>query len=156
MFDCPLAPVRPALVDWITDMACTHAVTLNIDRELSEARLRQIYSTFCLNLDRKILGRRSVTKMNAALRLRGFAFPENLMTNAHLHCALDLTALATKVGCEDQLAFAILSTWHQATRGAGTVFVRPINNPTAWAKYISKFADRRDPKYFLTEDFHRA
>ena len=73
MFDCPLAPVRPALVDWITDMACTHAVTLNTDRELSEARLRQIYSTFCLNLDRKILGRRSVTKMNAALRLRGLA-----------------------------------------------------------------------------------
>jgi hypothetical protein len=139
---------RLALIDWVADGNYTHALTLNTDRELSPARLKEIFSNFCHRFDRAVLRHRNMKTMPRELRLRAIAFPENLATNAHLHALADLTASVGILGERQALELARTS-WLQSTRGAGS-FHWAAAPDRGWAGYATK---RYNGTYYLAADF---
>ena len=154
MANNPPPYTRQAFAEWATNRS-THAVTLNADRELTERRMREIFGTFCHNADRLILRRRNVRNVPGDQRLFGIAYPENLGTNAHLHCAFDFAALVNLVGDGKSLEHKVELLWNAAAHRAGTVCVKPLTS-AGWAYYASKSAHRHDPLYFLPADYHRS
>jgi hypothetical protein len=145
------ASLRRAHIDLLSDGRFTHAVTLNADRELAAARLRSIFGTFCMNVDRAIHSKQRVSKIPSHQRFLAIAWPENLDTNAHLHVAADLSAFAAHG--RDADARALESIWHKATHGAGSVHVKRMTTQ-GWAAYMTKKANWSDPVYFISTDFH--
>ena len=53
---------RASIVDWAANDNYTHAITLNTDRELSLARIKDICSTFCHQFDKQVHGQRNMRR----------------------------------------------------------------------------------------------
>jgi hypothetical protein len=138
-----------ALRSWMAKDKYTHALTLNSDRELSLAQIKKILSCFCKILDQRALDIRNLKLVPPDLRLRLIAFPENLTTNAHLHCFADFTAAKYCLGDETTLEAVVREAWHRANRGAGSIHLVP-DPDYGWAKYITKSNFR---KFFLSSEF---
>lgn len=141
---------RASIVDWAANGNYTHSITLNTDRELSLARIKDICSTFCHEFDRKVYGKRNMRCCPTDLRMRGIFFPENLATNAHLHGAVDLSAAMRIFGNDWRLEQEIRRAWLKATQGAGSVAIQPAPD-AGWFAYCTK---RWDGTYFVAADFH--
>lgn len=141
---------RASIVEWVANDNYTHAITLNTDRELSLTRFKDICSTFCHELDRKVWGKRNMRRCPIELRMRGIFFPENLATNAHLHGGVDLSAAMRVFGNDWRMAQEIRRAWLTATKGAGSVDIK-LNPDAGWFAYCTK---RSDGTYFLAADFH--
>lgn len=141
---------RETIVNWVANDNYTHAITLNTDRELSLSRIKDICSTFCHLFDKQVHGMRNMRNFPLELRMRGIFFPENLLTNAHMHGAVDLSAAQRVLGNEWRLEQAVRRAWLTATRGAGSVELKPEPD-SRWAEYSTK---RSDGTYFLAADFH--
>lgn len=141
---------RAAIVDWAANDNYTHAITLNTDRELTLTRVKDICSTFCHHLDKRVHNVRNARSIPRHLRVGGIFFPENLSTNAHLHGALDLSAAMAVFGDGWRLEEAVRRSWKTATRGAGSIDMQaePDNN---WFGYCTK---RGYDNFFLAADFH--
>jgi hypothetical protein len=146
--------LRPHYAQFFEDQGYTHFLTLNSERALSIRKIRSIFSTFCFEVDRKILGAVRVTKRLSNERLRAVAFPEHLETNAHLHCLVDLTPLITKFPDEDQCEIFLQNLWRRVSRTQGSLDLQPRTSAGA-ASYSLKASNRKDPTYFLSSDFHR-
>lgn len=142
--------VRRGMIELIENQAYTHALTLNTDRELSIARIKSIFGTFCAKVDRLAHGRQRVGNIPASMRFKAIAFPEHLSTNAHLHALADLSLLK---GDEASLRQAVHRCWLQSTRRAGSVDVQPLTS-NGFAFYATKEACSSDPTYFLASEFH--
>lgn len=145
------AALRRAHIRFLSSDLFPHAVTLNADRELSVARLRSIFGTFCMNVDRVTHSKQRVDKIPSHQRFLAVAWPENLTTNAHLHVAADLRAFEARVRRAD--APTLEQIWHKASRKAGSVYVTQMTTQ-GWAAYMTKKAERSDPLYFISTDFH--
>ena len=145
--------VRRGLLQLINDQPYTHALTLNTDRELSLRRIRGVFGTFCMKLDREILGTQRPASLPASLRLNAIAFPEHLGTNAHLHVLADFSALMTLWPYQCYAFDLIRCCWLQSTRGAGSIDVKPLRD-NGYSRYALKNALGRDPVFFLARDFH--
>ncbi len=141
---------RASIVDWAANDNYTHAITLNTDRELSLARIKDICSTFCHQFDKQVHGQRNMRRFPLDLRMRGIFFPENLSTNAHLHGAVDLSAAMQVVGNDWRLEQEVRRAWKKATRGAGSVDLKPELD-SGWFGYCTK---RGHDDHFFAADFH--
>ncbi|MEO1969553.1 MAG: hypothetical protein ABGW87_12680 [Sphingomonadaceae bacterium] len=141
---------RNALIDWSARDGYTHAITLNTDRELSLSRLKDICGTFCHLFDKRVHGIRNMGRFPIELRLRAILFPENLLTNAHLHGFADFAAALDVLRSELQLEEVVRGAWLTATRGAGSIYMEPEPD-SGWARYATKKYDRT---FFLAADFH--
>lgn len=145
--------LRSELCAWINDQEFTHALTLNSDRELSARRISGIFGTFCLKVDRAVLGRNAQSILSEH-RFRAVAFPENLQTNAHLHVAADLAELRAQ--CENRpgsMDETLRRLWLQSTRGAGSIDIKEIRG-VGWSSYMSKGFTRLDSLYFHSSQYH--
>lgn len=141
---------RASIVDWAANDNYTHSITLNTDRELSPQRMKDICSTFCHLFDKQVHGMRNMSRFPNNLRMRGIFFPENLSTNAHLHGAVDFSAAMQVLGNEWRLQQEVLRAWLKATRGAGSVDLKPQVD-AGWVSYCTK---RFCGTYFFAADFH--
>lgn len=141
---------RASIIDWAANDNYTHSITLNTDRELSLHRIKDICSTFCHLFDKQVHKKRSLVGFPPALRMRGIFFPENLSTNAHLHGAVDLSAAMGLVGNDWRLEKEVRRAWKRATRGAGSVDLKPEPD-SGWFSYCTK---RGHDDYFFAADFH--
>lgn len=141
---------RASIVDWAANDNYTHSITLNTDRELSLARIKDICSTFCHQFDKQVHRQRNMRRFPLDLRMRGIFFPENLSTNAHLHGAVDLSAAMRIVGNDWRLKEEVRRAWLKATRGAGSIKLDPTPD-SGWLGYCTK---RYDGTYFFAADFH--
>lgn len=141
---------RASIVEWAANDNYTHAITLNTDRELSLPRLKDICSTFCHELDRAVYGKRNMRRFPVDLRMRAIFFPENLSTNAHLHGVVDFSPAMQVFGNDTTMALQVERAWLKATRGAGSVFIKPRPD-SGWIEYCTK---RYDGSYFFAADFH--
>ena len=141
---------RATVVDWAANDRYTHSITLNTDRELTFARLKNICSTFCHLFDKRVLGYRNMRQSPLDLRMRGIFFPENLSTNAHLHGAVDLSAAMQFFGGDGRLEREVHRAWKKATRGAGSVKLDKAPDG-GWFRYCTK---RNYEDYFFAADFH--
>ena len=141
---------RASIVDWAANDNYTHSITLNTDRELTLARIKDICSTFCHQFDKRVHGQRSMRGFPHHLRMRGIFFPENLSTNAHLHGAVDLSAAMQIVGSDWRLEQELQRAWKKATRGAGSVDLTPEPD-CGWFGYCTK---RGHDDHFFAADFH--
>ncbi|MFO6448235.1 hypothetical protein ACLBKU_13955 [Erythrobacter sp. NE805] len=140
---------RDALVDWMGDQPFTHALTLNTERELSSARMRQIFSSFCHQFDKSILGSRNVRSLPTSMRLHAIAFPENLLTNAHVHVFADLGPAISAIGNEREVLERGRCCWLESTKGAGSFHNEP-DPDRGWGYYITK---RYNGDFYLAADF---
>lgn len=141
---------RSTIVNWAANDNYTHAITLNTDRELTLSRIKDICSTFCHQFDKRVHGRRNMRRFPLDLRMRGIFFPENLLANAHLHGAVDLSAAMRTIGNDWLLKEAVRQSWLMATRGAGSVEM--VSEPDAgWFGYCTK---RGHEDFFLAAEFH--
>lgn len=142
--------VRRGLIELIAQVGCTHAITLNSDRAMSKARIKQCFGTFCAEMDREIFGKARVRTIPSGQRFKAFAVPEHLDTNAHLHAHADLSPfIARRLDFER----AIYRCWMRSNRAAGSVHVQIIRDDGS-ASYSLKEARSNDPTYFLSSDFH--
>lgn len=141
---------RAAIMDWAANDNYTHSITLNSDRDLSLARIKDICSTFCHQFDKQVHGKRNMRSLPVNLRMRGIFFPENLSTNAHLHGAVDLSAAMQVVGNGWRLEQEVRRAWKKATRGAGSVDLKPELD-SGWLSYCTK---RGHEDHFFAADFH--
>lgn len=145
--------LRKGMLDFISQRPYTHGLTLNADRELTASKLGSIFATFCVKIDRKILGRQRVRNIASADRFQAIAFPEHLSTNAHLHCLADLSRLLAVCGTDAWMERTIRDYWLQSTHGAGSVDVQRLYSD-GFGEYAMKHADMSDPVYFLSCHFH--
>jgi len=141
---------RESIVDWASNDNYTHAITLNTDRELSLPRLKDICSTFCHQFDKQVHGRRNMRRFPNDLRMRAIFFPENLSTNAHVHGLVDFSPAFQVLGNEWRLKQQVRRFWLTATRGAGSMDLKP-GPDSGWVSYCTK---RYDGTYFFAADFH--
>lgn len=141
---------RAAIIAWAANDNYTHAITLNTDRELSLARIKDICSTFCHQFDKEVHGQRNMRCFPLDLRMRGIFFPESLSTNAHLHGAVDLSAALRVFGNGWRLEQEVRRAWLKATRGAGSVDLKSQLD-SGWFSYCTK---RGHDDHFFAADFH--
>lgn len=113
--------IREGIFELIASQPFTHCITLNSDRELSLPRLRGIFGTFCVKIDRQIHVRDHVRNLPIGDRLNAIAFPEHLATNAHLHVLANLAPLEARHPQPQALTECIRRCWLQSSRGAGSV-----------------------------------
>jgi hypothetical protein len=132
-----------------------HALTLNTDRELSAQRMGSIFSTFCLNVDRTIHGRKNVHAIQSCDRLQAIAFPEHLNSNAHLHVAADLTPYLVRFPGVHSATNWLAHLWRRSSRNAGSIYFAAVCDH-GWGEYITKAIRSSDPTYYLSIDFHRS
>lgn len=145
--------LRNAVIGMLSDRRFTHAVTLNTDRELSASRLRDIFKTFCMNIDRRAHAKQNVRNIPSSERLLAIAFPENLATNAHLHAVADFSRLVQQTASHQELEEVIARTWTKATRESGSAFLSPQPD-SGWSRYITKMSRWPEPLYWISTDFH--
>lgn len=130
---------RAAIIDWMTGGGFTHAFTLNTERELTLARLNDIFASFCHRYDKLVLGR-NLKQADKNERLRAIAFPEKLSSNAHLHAVVDIGPAIAILGSEEQAIQLAAMCWRKATRGSGSLW--PEAEPdSGWGRYITKCFD---------------
>lgn len=83
---------RYGLVEWSTSPEFTHALHLAPNRhDISFHNLTRLFSRFCLEVDRYMLGTKHVHLRNSHDRLHMIAMPEKLETNPHLHGFADFS-----------------------------------------------------------------
>lgn len=152
----PLAKERAALIEWIVDMKCTHAITLNTNRDLSIAHLRMMFGQFCKRVDELRFGVSHVARKASFIRFDAIAFVEHPDNRPHLHVAarLDWMWLGRPFGADDErdLDWA----WRNIVRGAGSTCIKEmgVEHPVeGWGRYITKDY-RPGADYFLSKDFH--
>lgn len=155
MLDTAFHPyaIRRGLIQLINSQPNTHGLTLNSDRPLSVSRIKSIFSTFCVKLDREIHGTQRVKNIPSADRLNAIAFPEHLETNAHLHALADLSHFDGHGFGNIGLERLLRNCWLQSTHGAGSVDVQRLTSD-GYAWYATKATNLIDPTYFLSSDFH--
>ena len=69
--------LRRAHIDFLANGRFSHAVTLNTDRELSPSKLRSIFGTFCMNIDRVIHSKQRVDKIPSSQRFLAIGWPDS-------------------------------------------------------------------------------
>jgi hypothetical protein len=104
-------------------------------------------------MDREIAGRQRVTRLTRDQRLLAIAIPEHLETNAHLHCAIDLTNFYAKFASPVIAERRLNELWQKASRSASPPHVTAITSGY-WGNYMAKKSDKFDPSYFISTDFH--
>ncbi|QIG54492.1 hypothetical protein G6N82_10320 [Altererythrobacter sp. BO-6] len=141
--------IRDAICDWMNQSRYNHAVTLNTNRELTLPKLSRMFSSFCLLFDRALLGRSATQKLRANGRLLAIGFPENLSSNAHLHCHMDLAAAISRLGTVKAVEGLIDGLWNKFTDTAGSSHIEPLTS-AGWGAYSTK---RFNGDYLLSADF---
>lgn len=144
--------LRQSLVAWMTQMGCSHAVTLNTNRALTITKLTRMFGEFCLELDRACLGRRNVHLVPAGDRLQGIAFIEHPESNIHLHAALRF-ACWWPDDRMDELRVVIYRLWSKVLGESGSIDLKPLRDD-GWSYYISKAWNFTRDDYLLPSDYH--
>lgn len=142
--------MRREVIRWIAREQCSHALTLNADRDLSANKIVRMFGSFCLDVDRACLGRKNVSLVPREQRLVGFAFWEHPETNIHLHAALRLDGW-WRSECPPDLA--IDRIWLRITGGSGSTLLKPMIDE-GWISYITKAVDARQGRFAITADYH--
>lgn len=142
--------LRRETVSWMMRDGCTHAVTLNVNRALSVANLTRMFGNFCLDVDRRCLGRKNVSLVPSKDRLFGFAFWEHPHSNIHLHGAFRLDGWWRP---QAPMHLTLDRIWLKITGGSGSTLLTPIRD-SGWARYITKAANLRNGNFLLTADYH--
>lgn len=144
--------MRDEIVRWISREHCSHALTLNVNRAVTVAKLRTLFGLFCLEVDRACLGRKNVHRTPSAERLFAIGFAEHPHTNIHLHAALRLDGW-WRHGSLLELSEQLRRIWASVTRGPGTIDLKPLSDQ-GWGRYITKAANVLDGAFLLSHDFH--
>lgn len=144
---------RGNVIGMIVGMGCTHAITLNANREVSQETLRSMFGEFCRRVDTHFLQTTHVKRLNTAFRLRAIAFVEHPNSNPHVHVAalFDHTYLKHRPTEDD---YSIIGhIWKLLTAGAGTAYVVKAHDIAGWGSYVTK-DHVGDGDYYLAADFH--
>ncbi|WP_219895079.1 hypothetical protein [Aquisediminimonas profunda] len=145
--------LRSASIDWIANLGCSHALTLNPNRDVTEEKLKKMFRAFCLEVDRYCFGRKTVHKLAPDDRFLAFAFTEHLNSNPHIHAVCRLDGwLPAALSLDDQAAFA--ACWKKITRGPGSLWFEGCFDTAGWIEYITKEFYRPDHQYILSTGFH--
>lgn len=144
--------MREQLIVWMEQQGCSHALTLNVNRQLSPPKLKKLFGRFCLELDRMRYQRKNVNGIRPRFRLFAIAFVEHESTNIHLHVAVRIDGWWDTTRPAD-LSAKIELIWRGVTGGSGTTMLREIRD-RGWGYYITKGADLRSGQYFLANDYH--
>jgi hypothetical protein len=145
--------LRPHFAKFFEDQGYTHFLPLNSERPLTVPRIKNIFGAFCKEVDRKMLNVARVEKRPSCERLRAVAVPEHLESNAHLHCLIDLKPLLSRFSDSGECEAFLQSLWKGVSRTGGSIDLQ-LRTGVGAAAYALKVADRRDPTYFLSSDFH--
>ena len=152
----PLAREREGLIDWIIQMNCTHAITLNTNRDLSVDNVRKMFGQFCKRVDEYRFGGTHVSRKESLFRFTAIAFVEHPDSNPHLHVAarLDRMWLGHEFRPRDQrqLDWA----WRAIVQGSGSTFFEEMGSKgpaEGWGRYATKVY-KPGAEYFHSHDFH--
>ncbi|MDN4631961.1 hypothetical protein QCD71_10585 [Sphingomonas sp. PsM26] len=152
----PLVRQRTAIVDWISEMECSHAVTLNVNRSVSMDNIRKMFGQFCKRVDEYRFGRTHVPRIISIFRFTAIAFVEHPNSNIHLHVAarLDRKWLGYAFGPREERALDY--AWRNIVQGSGSTCIKEMGSkgPAAgWGRYATKDY-RSGAEYFHSHDFH--
>lgn len=157
-YDCkpsPFAPyrIRSSIITWVTEEGCSHALTLNPNREVTFDKLRKMFGRFCLEIDRLRNDKKRVAALDPSHRLFAVAFPEHLSTNPHLHLAARFDGW-WKGPLDRQAERSMWLAWRRITSGAGSICLKHMHDPAGWGEYITKEYKDGAGEYLLSHDFH--
>jgi hypothetical protein len=145
---------RYGLVEWSTAPEFTHALHLAPNRhDISFHRLTCMFSRFCLEADRYLLGTKHVHLRNSHDRLHMIAMPEKLDTNPHLHGFADFSEAKWADRVQLPWEHKLERIWYAVTEGSGTLRIAADPDRGA-ALYATKEAFRSHHQYLLSWDFH--
>ena len=145
--------LRSAFVDWQSAGGWSHAITLNINRQVSVRRATSMISLFCQRMDQYRFGRRDVTKLPSEDRFSAVAIIEHPESNIHVHMAAKLDSWLRAPLCDsDKRQFEKM--WKQCTRGSGTLYFDETYDPKGWLFYITKGFYNQPMNWMLASDFH--
>lgn len=145
--------LRSAFVDWQSAGGWSHAITLNINRQVSVRRATSMISLFCQRMDQYRFGRRDVTKLPSEDRFSAVAIIEHPESNIHVHMAAKLDSWLRAPLCDsDKRQFEKM--WKQCTRGSGTLYFDETYDPKGWLFYITKGFHNQPMNWMLASDFH--
>jgi hypothetical protein len=113
-----------------------------------------MFSRFCLEVDRYVLGAKHVHLRNSHDRLNMLVMPEKLDTNPHLHGAGNFAAEYLGERFNQPWEWKLDQIWYEVTQGSGTICIQP-DPDLGLAFYATKEAFRRDHYYLHSWDFHR-
>lgn len=142
-----------AYVQFIASGDYSHALTLNMNREIALSSLSRIFGAFCLETDRERFGRKNVQGIASPERFSAIAFPEHLISNIHLHASVRLNGWLS----DEQLSRAeqiLLHHWNKVSRGSGTICLKPLTNERDWQRYYMKDAARNGFEHLNSRYYH--
>lgn len=145
--------IRYSLIRWLVDERCTHALTLNVNRDITFPKLSKMFGEFCLEVDRLRNAKKRVAVLPASDRVFAVAFPEHMTTNPHLHLAMRLDGWwrgPVDAGAEKKLWRA----WRRITSGAGSMRLDVMDDPFGWGQYVTKDFAATGGQYLLSHDYH--
>lgn len=145
---------REGLVEWLTSPEFTHVIHLAPNRhELSFARLTRMFSRFCIEVDRYMLGAKHVHMRGSHDRLNMVVMPEKLDTNPHLHGVANFSSDFWGQRLNLPWEWKLEQIWHEITQGSGTILIQADPDRGA-AIYATKEAFRRNHDFLHSWDFH--
>jgi hypothetical protein len=152
----PLARERAALIEWISEMKCTHAITLNVNRSVSVDNIRKMFGQFCKRVDEYRFGGTHVARKESLFRFAAIAFVEHPNSNIHLHVAarLDWMWLGHPFGLRDECALDW--EWRNIVQGSGSTCFKEMGSKgpaEGWGRYATK-VHKSGAEYFHSHDFH--
>lgn len=145
--------MRREHVNWLASQGLSHAITLNINRNVTAANAKKMFKLFCRKMDQYRFERSNVRNIPSQHRFSAVATIEHRNSNIHLHVAAKLSGwLTEQVSNTDVHEFHRI--WGQCTRGGGTLHFEPALDVKGWLFYISKEFNCRQFEWMFSADFH--
>lgn len=146
---------RAAVVRWIVDSGCDHAVTLATNARMPLKRALSRVREWLYRMEKATRGCRP-ERLPMEARLFAFIVPEHIDTNVHFHLAIRL------VDGRDVTVDALDAVYELAEREwamvlpSGDIKIKPVTDAAGWGRYMTKDHYLRGTTLVLSHDFHNS
>jgi hypothetical protein len=145
--------LRSAFIDWQTAGDWTHAITLNINRQVSIKTATKMFGQFCHRVDRYRFDRKSISGIHSAARFSAVAAIEHPDSNIHIHVAAKLSGwLPGPLSSVDERE--LRKMWGSCTKGSGSIEIKEAYDVRGWLSYMTKEFSNWPMNVIFSSDFH--
>jgi hypothetical protein len=153
--DFGAATTRQALIRWIVESECDHAVTLATNARMPLKRALERVRQWFYRME-KIIRKCRPERLPTEARMFGFIVPEHVGTNVHFHLAVRLVDGRDITAGDLETIYEIAERQWSILQPSGSFKIKPISDANGWARYITKDYYVRGTSLVLSHDFHNS
>lgn len=146
---------RRALIQWIEESECDHAITLATNSRLPLKRALERVREWFYRFEREVRKCRP-ERLPLDVRLMAFIIPEHVSTNVHFHVVVRLVDGRDIHPGNLKAIYGIAEREWQIVQPAGDIQIEPVSDLNGWARYITKDYYVRGTSLVLSHDFHNS